>query len=53
MAEIIGIPVFLVLRASWRRDERDRERYQRGEDGPDPRHRSKHWYWGGMGRPGR
>lgn len=52
IALLLGIPWYLFLRASWKRDQRDRERWRRGElegnaSGKDPRS-----HWGGMGRPG-
>lgn len=48
IAALVGLPFAIFIYASWRRDQRDRER----EVKSDPSRGDTRSYWGGMGRPG-
>lgn len=52
IAALLGVPFAIFIYASWRRDQRDRERYRKGQVKSDPSRGDAGPYWDGMGRPG-
>lgn len=50
VALLLGIPFAIFIAASWRQEERDRDRRNNRPPGSGDQPDS---YWGGMGRPGR